>query len=172
MTEAGGRRIKRSIFIDMSMIRFLGDHEIDHFGRYELLREYIENKKNEIAEYNAQRQGRGVLTANARRLTNLGIFRAYILKYLQSHPMIHKDMTIVVRQLQPTAEGMPLEIYGFVRDTRMAHFEMIQADIFDHILAVIGQFGLRVFQQPSSSDVQGPIEAIFEDDGAGEDGEF
>ncbi len=153
MFETGGRRIKRAIHVDMSTIRFLTDEEVEHFGRYALLQDYIAQKKKELEEYNrAQQVGDGVI-ANARRLTNIGTLRAYIIHYLRQHPHIHQDMTFLVRQLAPTPEGLPLEIYVFTNDTRWAVYEGIQADIFDHILAMVPQFGLRVFQKPSGQDI-------------------
>jgi len=153
MFETGGRRIKRAIHVDMSTIRFLTDEEVEHFGRYALLRDYIARKKQELEEYNrAQQVGDGVI-ANARRLTNVGTLRAYITHYLRQHPAIHQDMTFLVRQLAPTPEGLPIEIYVFTNDTRWAAYEGIQADIFDHILAMVPQFGLRVFQKPSGQDI-------------------
>src|SRR5690606_7343772 len=153
MFETGGRRIKRAIHVDMSTIRFLTDEEVEHFGRYALLQDYIAQKKKELEEYNrAQQVGDGVI-ANARRLPNIGTLRAYIIHYLRQHPHIHQDMTALVRQLAPTPEGLPLEIYVFTNDTRWAVYEGIQADIFDHILAMVPQFGLRVFQKPSGQDI-------------------
>ena len=153
MYESGGRRIKRAIHVDMSTIRFLTDEEVEHFGRFVLLQDYIAQKKKELEEYNrAQQVGDGVI-ANARRLTNIGTLRAYIIDYLRQHPHIHQDMTFLVRQLAPTPEGLPLEIYVFTNDTRWAVYEGIQADIFDHILAMVPQFGLRVFQKPSGQDI-------------------
>lgn len=152
MQESGGRRIKRSIFIDLSTIRFLDADEVDRFGRFFLLQDYIARKKAELEEHNRKVVHDPSLVANVRRLTNLGTLRAYVTAYLRQHPGIHQDMTFLVRQLQPTSEGLPLEIYVFTNDVRWAVYEGIQADVFDHILAVAPEFGLRVFQNPSGHD--------------------
>src|SRR5690606_22770691 len=146
MREAGGRRIKRSIYIDMRAVRFLTDEEIEHFGRYALLRDYIATKRKELEEHNRIHAGDPEVIANSRRLTNIGTLRAYIINYLRQHPGVHQGMTLMVRQLQPTAEGLPLEIYAFTSDTAWVVYEGVQSDIFDHILAMVPEFGLRVFQ--------------------------
>jgi len=152
MQESGGRRIKRSVFIDLSTIRFLTDEEVDHFGRFFLLQDYIARKKAELEEHNRTVVHDPTVVANVRRLTNVGTLRAYVTAYLRQHPGIHQDMTFLVRQLQPTPEGLPLEVYVFTNDVRWAVYEGIQADVFDHILAVAPEFGLRVFQNPSGHD--------------------
>src|SRR5690606_21427918 len=131
MHESGGRRIKRSIHIDMTSIRFLTEEEIERFGRFALLRDYIARKKEELAEYNAAQETEPGIIANARRLTNIGTLRAYMIEYLRQHPGVHKDMTLLVRHLQPTAEGLPIEVYDFTNDTRWSVYEGIQADLFD-----------------------------------------
>jgi miniconductance mechanosensitive channel len=153
MFEGGGRRIKRAIHIDTTSIRFLTDEEIARFGRYALLRDYIAAKTAELREHNARLAADPDTIANARRLTNVGTLRAYVAAYLRSHPAIRQDLTFLVRQLAPTPEGLPLEIDVFVRDTRWAHYEGIQADVFDHVLAMVEQFGLALFQRPSGRDV-------------------
>jgi hypothetical protein len=124
------------------------------FAHFALLKDYIHAKRSELAEYNRERTGSGVLVANARRLTNVGTFRAYLFAYLRQHPAIHQAKTLLVRQLHPTSEGLPLEIYVFTKDVRWVHYEAAQADIFDHIFAVIEEFGLRVYQKPSGCDVR------------------
>lgn len=154
MFEGGGRRIKRSIFINMSSVRFLREEEIERFSRFALLAEYMEGKKQELREANAQFEEEPELIVNTRRLTNVGTFRAYVSAYLRKHPMINQDLTFLVRQLAPTAEGLPLEIYVFVSDTRWAVYEGVQADIFDHLLAIAPEFGLMVYQRPSGKDFQ------------------
>ena len=151
MSMSGGRRIKRSLFIDVSSIRFLDDAEVESFKRFALLRAYVENKEAELARYN-ERVGE-TSNENLRRLTNIGTFRAYVVSYLRNHPKIHEGLTLLVRQLQPGPQGLPLEIYAFTNDTNWAAYESIQADIFDHLIAIIGDFGLRVFQQPSGADI-------------------
>jgi miniconductance mechanosensitive channel len=153
MFEGGGRRIKRSLHVDQSTIRFLTEEEVARFSRFALLRDYMARKTTELADFNG-RQEPGLIL-NARRLTNVGTFRAYMIAYLRAHPMIRPDLTFLVRQLEPTPEGLPLEIYVFTRETRWAFYEAIQADIFDHLLAVVPEFGLRVYQKPSGHDLAG-----------------
>ncbi|HSX49611.1 MAG TPA: mechanosensitive ion channel domain-containing protein [Cellvibrio sp.] len=154
MSESGGRRIKRAIHIDATSVKFLSPDDITRLRRAALLSDYIEKK---IAEIEADNQQAGVdlsSPVNGRRLTNLGTFRAYLRMYLQQHKSIHPDMTQIVRQLSPEAHGIPLEIYAFTNDTRWANYESIQSDIFDHIFAIIPEFGLRIYQTPSGYDVQ------------------
>lgn len=152
MQESGGRRIKRSVHIDVSTIRFLTDEEIEHFGRFHLLKDYIAEKKAELEEHNRQLADHPDVIANVRRLTNVGTLRAYLMAYLRQNTRIHKEMTFLVRQLQPTSEGLPLEIYVFVNDVRWAVYEGVQADVFDHVFAIAPEFGLRIFQSPSGND--------------------
>jgi miniconductance mechanosensitive channel len=159
MRDAGGRRIKRSLQIDMRAVRFLTDEEIERFGRFALLRDYIAGKRQELQEHNSKFAAEPDTIANARRLTNIGTLRAYAINYLRQHPGVHQGMTLMVRQLQPTAEGLPLEIYTFTNDTAWAVYEGIQGDIFDHLLAILPEFGLRVFQSPSGHDLSGALEA-------------
>lgn len=151
MFEGGGRRIKRAMCIDMSTIRFLTPEEIARFGRFVLLREYIAGKLKELETHNAAYAGDADAIVNSRRLTNVGTLRAYIIAYLRNHPQIHQNLTFLVRQLAPTPEGLPIEIYVFTKDTRWAFYEGIQADVFDHILSMVPEFGLRVYQRPSGS---------------------
>lgn len=153
MLESGGRRIKRSIIIDMQSVRFLSDEMIEKFHKYEFLKDYIEKKKKELDEYNLEHDTSEIV--NGRRLTNLGTFRAYIKEYLRAHPKIEDEgMTFLVRQMDPTPNGVPIEVYVFCRDTNWINYESIQSDIFDHILAAVGEFGLCVFQNPSGADVK------------------
>jgi miniconductance mechanosensitive channel len=154
MSDSGGRRIKRSIFIDVNSIRFLTEDELDRIAHFALLRDYIQSKRNEIQQLNQNISGNDVLVHNSRRLTNIGTFRAYLINYLRQHPKIHQNMTFLVRQLQPTPEGLPMEIYVFSQDTQWAPYESIQSDIFDHTLAIVSEFGLNVFQNPSGKDFQ------------------
>jgi len=154
MTESGGRRIKRHINIDMTSIRFCDDEMLKRFEKFQLLRDYIKEKKEEIAAYNKAHNVDTSELINGRNMTNIGTFRAYVIAYLRDHPMIHKDMTFLVRQLQPTEHGLPIQIYVFTTDIVWANYESIQADIFDHILAVAPMFDLRVFQQPSGNDIR------------------
>ncbi len=153
MSQSGGRRIKRSIFIDVSTIRKQTQEEVDRFTRFALLKGYIKAKEQELAEYNAGLAVEVDEEVNQRRLTNIGTFRAYALNYLKNHPRIRKDMTLIVRQLAPGPEGLPLEIYCFTTTTAWAEYEDIQSDIFDHLLAIVPEFGLRLFQKPAGSDL-------------------
>lgn len=154
MEESGGRRIKRSINIDMKSVKFADMALIEKFKKIRLLRSYIENKLTEIEEFNLKHGIDDESPANRRKITNLGTFRRYIEEYLKDHPKIHNDMTFLVRQLQPTEKGLPIEIYVFSNDQAWANYEAVQADIFDHILAVIPVFELRVFQNPTGDDFQ------------------
>ncbi len=153
MQDSGGRRIKRSINIDAGSVRFLTDDEVERFTRFTLLRDYVQRKRDELAAYNAALGGPQTANVNLRRLTNLGTFRAYLWNYLQNHPQIHREMTLLVRQLNVGEKGIPIEIYCFTSTTEWAVYEGIQADIFEHVLAQCGEFGLSVFQSPSGTDV-------------------
>jgi miniconductance mechanosensitive channel len=154
MSLSGGRRIKRALHIDMNSVRFLDDADSARFEKFVLLEDYMRQKKEELEEYNAAHVGNTTLVANARRMTNLGTFRAYIVRYLRDHPKMHQQMTLMVRQLNPTPQGLPLEIYVFSNDVNWENYEGIQSDIFDHIIAILPEFGLRVYQQPSGSDFE------------------
>ncbi len=153
MSESGGRRIKRSLYFDVSSIRFQSDEEIEHFRRFVLLAGYIDDKRRELAEYNARLEGEVAEDVNRRRLTNIGTFRAYAFNYLKNHPRIRQDLTLIVRQLPAGPDGLPLEIYCFTDTTAWAEYEGIQSDIFDHLIAIVPEFGLRLFQQPAGADV-------------------
>jgi len=154
MEESGGRRIKRSINIDMNSVRFVDDEMAEKFKKIQVLKDYVVNREDEIMKYNEENKIDGSILVNGRRMTNLGTFRKYVEEYLRHHPKIHNDMTFLVRQLQPDERGLPIEIYVFSNDQEWANYEAIQSDIFDHILAVIPQFELRVFQNPSGRDFQ------------------
>jgi miniconductance mechanosensitive channel len=166
MSESGGRRIKRAINIDTSSIRFLSAGEARELAGIVVLRTYLRDKALELADYNATVAEDGaagpVAVVNQRRLTNVGTFRAYAFNYLKKHPDINSDMTLLVRQLSPGPEGLPVEIYCFTNTTEWGAYENIQSDIFDHFLAIVPQFGLRVFQKPSGSD----LSALFTGDTA------
>ncbi len=153
MSQAGGRRIKRPLYIDVSTIRMLTDDEIEHFTRFALLKDYVKNKEQELADYNAGLATEVDAEVNRRRLTNVGTFRAYAYNYLKNHPKIHKGMTLMVRQLGPGPEGLPLEIYCFTNTTEWAVYEDIQSDIFDHLMAIVPEFGLHLYQKPAGSDL-------------------
>lgn len=151
MTDSGGRRIKRSIFIDQNSVHFLKQDEEDHLRKFRLLKDYLAIKDQEIQDWNKQHGDD--FEVNCRRITNLGTFRAYIEQYLKNHPKIHKNMTLLVRQMPLTAEGIPIELYCFTNDINWNAYEGIQSDIFDHLLAILPEFGLRVFQDPTGSDL-------------------
>ena len=152
MIESGGRRIKRSINFDMESVHFASETELKKFRKIKLLKPYLDKKEKEIEEYNTRGNFDHSVPVNGRRLTNLGIFRAYLVAYLDNREDIHSTMTFLVRQLAPTEKGIPIEIYVFTKTTAWADYENIQADIFDHILAIIPEFNLRVYQFPKSSD--------------------
>ena len=150
MAESGGRRIKRSIMIDQNSVHFLTAAEIADLSEFRLLGTYIDRKESEIAHFNAEQGVEGDI--NARRLTNIGTFRAYVVALLEAHPEIAPDKTMLVRQLAPGENGLPMEIYAFATTTRWNDYEDIQADIFDHLLAILPRFGLRLFQRPTGLD--------------------
>lgn len=153
MYESGGRRIKRSILIDQTSVRFLDEELLARLQNIQLLQDYLAQKTKEIEEYNAVHNIDSSSLVNGRHLTNLGTFRAYLMAYLRSHPGINQDMILLVRHLQPTTNGLPMEIYVFTKDVGWVQHESVQADIFDHILAVIPQFDLRLFQNPGGHDL-------------------
>ena len=152
MSESGGRRIKRSLSIDMNSISLCNAETLDRFRKFELIREYVNLKQKEVVEHNKTNNIDSAELINGRCLTNIGTFRAYIEAYLRSNSQIHKDMTFLVRQLDPTETGLPIQIYVFTNDTDWVRYEGIQADIFDHLLAIIPEFGLKVFQSPTGKD--------------------
>lgn len=157
MQQSGGRRIKRSLFIDASGVRFLHDEEEQKLTQVRLLTDYIGRKQAELKSWNEAQGNVAAMSANRRRMTNLGTFRAYALAYLKSHPEIQTNMTCMVRQMQTTAQGVPLEIYCFTGTTAWADYERIQGDIFDYLLAVLPEFGLSLYQQPSGNDLRAGI---------------
>ena len=157
MSESGGRRIKRSLNIDTGSVHFLSEEEQRRLQRNPLLHSYLNVKTQELSQHNREIAVDLASPLNGRRLTNLGTLRAYLEAYLRAHPRIHQNMTLMVRQLAPTPEGLPLEIYAFTNTTVWAEYESIQADIFDHILAVIDEFGLRVHQTPTGNDLRGML---------------
>nr|WP_313417527.1 mechanosensitive ion channel family protein [Brevundimonas diminuta] len=152
MQESGGRRIKRSLLIDQTSARFLTDAERERMRRFLLIDDYLADKSAEMADWNAKLVEAGRDPVNMRRSTNIGAFRAYVQNYLENHPRIRQDMTLLVRQMQPTETGLPLEIYAFTATVAWAEYEAIQADIFDHLLAILPEFDLRLFQSPSGAD--------------------
>lgn len=152
MQESGGRRIKRSLLIDQTSVRFLAREESERMRRFLLIDDYLADKAEEMAAWNAKLAKAGRDPVNMRRSTNIGAFRAYVEKYLRHNPRIHQGMTLLVRQLQPTEMGLPLEIYAFTDTVDWGEYEAIQSDVFDHLLAILPEFGLRLYQQPSGND--------------------
>jgi miniconductance mechanosensitive channel len=156
MSASGGRRIKRALYLDASSVHFMTAEEVDRCRRFSLLEEYLDGKEGELAEYNrelAEAPAAARDTAvNRRRLTNIGTFRAYAWHYMKQHPKIRQDMTLMVRYLSPGPQGIPIEVYCFTSTTAWFDYELIQADIFDHLLAIVPEFGLRLFQQPAGTE--------------------
>ena len=152
MSESGGRRIKRSINIDMNSIKFCSGNMTERFRKFKVIGKYINQKLSEIEKFNTENNVVEDGLINGRSLTNIGTFRAYIEGYLRNHNKIHDEMTFLVRQLAPSSSGLPIEIYVFANDTDWINYESIQSDIFDHLLAVVPEFDLKVFQHPSGSD--------------------
>jgi miniconductance mechanosensitive channel len=152
MSDSGGRRIKRSVSIDMSSIKFCDGEMLERFEKIQYIAGYIEATKNELQAFNQSMSVDNASLVNGRRMTNIGTFRAYVKAYLQNHPEINKDMTFLIRQLPPAENGLPIEIYVFSKDKVWANYEAIQSDIFDHVLAVVPEFDLRVYQNPTGAD--------------------
>ena len=152
MSLSGGRRIKRSIMIDQSSIRFLNEKDIDKFKKIELLNSYIKTKITNVEDTNKLIDKDFQFLFNKRRITNIGTFRAYVKYYLKKNDQIHKSLTFLVRQLAPSENGLPIEIYVFTNVTNWIEYEEIQSDIFDHLLAILVEFDLRVFQNPTGND--------------------
>ncbi len=150
MKESGGRRIKRAIHIDINSIKFCDEEMLERFQNIQYISQYIQTKKDELEAHNKTVDGASQI--NLRRMTNIGILRAYLIAYLKNHSLINQNMTFLVRQLKPTENGLPIEIYVFCKDSEWANYEAFQADIFDHVLAVIPEFDLRIFQNPTGSD--------------------
>ena len=157
MKDSGGRRIKRPLYLDVQSIRFADEELIERWSKIDLLKDYLKKKREEIQKANEERGTDLTILGNGRRITNAGTFRAYCVAYLKAHPQIHQDLTFLVRQLAPTEHGLPIEIYVFSKDQVWANYEAIQADIFDHLLSVIGEFDLSIFQKPSGRDMQSMV---------------
>ena len=160
MQESGGRRIKRSLMLDQNSVHFLSEEERDELRRFRLLKDYLSTKQKEIDDWNQQLKDEGKEPVNTRRISNLGTFRAYVLQYLKNHPRVHQEMTLMVRHLNPTADGLPLEVYCFTATTEWVEYEGIQSDIFDHLISILPEFGLRVFQHPSGVDMREMVTQI------------
>lgn len=155
MSDSGGRRIKRSLMVNASTVRFCDQEMLERFSKFELLADYIASRSKEIEEYNANRKADKTYPINGRHMTNIGVFRRYIECYLTEHPHIRKDMSLMVRQLNPTEFGIPLEVYCFTNTTAWAEYEGIMSNVFDHLLAAAPLFDLRIFQRPSGYDFAG-----------------
>ncbi len=152
MEESGGRRIKRSVLIDVNTIRFCDVEMLERFEKFDLIKDYVIEKEKELRVHNQQKKVKDDDFISGRHQTNVGIFRKYLEVYLKQHPKVHQKMTFLVRQLQPSGKGLPIEIYVFSKDQEWAKYEAVQADIFDHVFAVVPEFELRVFQEPSGTD--------------------
>lgn len=154
MQDAGVRRIKRAIYLDINSIRFCDEEMLEQLSRIQLISNYLERETRKVVEPNVELGGVGATVVDGRRLTNVGIYRAYLERYLRAHPKINHEMAIVVRQLAPTAQGLPLELYAYCTETEWHAYEAIQAEIFDHVLAIAPEFDLRPFQQPAGEDIR------------------
>jgi len=161
MQKSGGRRIKRSLNIKMGSIRFLKEEEIEDLKRIKLLKSYIIERQQEINTYNLNHVDDPTMLVNGRRMTNIGLFREYIKRYLLNNSNIHKQFHLMVRHMQPTEHGLPIEIYAFTNTVEWPKYEGIMADIFDHILAVVPYFNLELFELPSSTDIHDVLLANF-----------
>jgi miniconductance mechanosensitive channel len=150
MQESEGRRVKRSVLIDMNTIRFCTPEMLENFKKIAYLKEYIHSTEEQIARYNQENGYDNSMLVNGRRQTNIGVFRAYLEEYLRRHPEVNHNLIAMVRQLQPTEKGIPVELYFFISNKNWVDYENIQSDIFDHVMAIVPQFGLRIFQYPTS----------------------
>ncbi len=166
MRESGGRRVKRSINIDMTSVRFCTPEMLAKYRKIQLLKDYVEQTEEVIEKYNAENGIDNSILVNGRRQTNLGVFRAYLTAYLKSLPDVNQELTCMVRQLQPTDRGIPIELYFFCALKDWVPYEGVQADVFDHVLAIIPEFDLQVFQSPSGRDFQRVLPAASEEKGA------
>jgi miniconductance mechanosensitive channel len=160
MSESGGRRIKRALYFDTSTIGFLSPEQHTKLGQVELLKPYLAQKDAELSQANSAVATSDEDVINRRKLTNIGTMRAYIYSYIKQRTDIHKGMTLLVRHLSPTSEGLPIEIYCFTTTTEWGAYEDIQADIFDHVMAIAPEFGLRVYQKPAGGDVKAVLSSI------------
>jgi miniconductance mechanosensitive channel len=152
MVEAGGRRVKRNLFVKQSSIRFLSDEEVKELQKIQAVTQYITTRSHEIEEYNQRAAADKSLALNGRNLTNMGLFREYIKNYLSHHPDVHKQLMLMVRQLQPTSKGLPLELYFFTATIEWARYEDITSDVFDHVTAAAKFFDLELFE-----DISNPV---------------
>jgi miniconductance mechanosensitive channel len=160
MFDSGGRRIKRSLFINASTVHFMSEEEIDGLSEIQLLEDYLRKKEEEVERWNQALGEKGRIAANQRRLTNLGTFRAYAEAYLKAHPDIHSDKTCMVRQMAAEGDGIPLELYCFTSSTAWMKYESVQSDIFDHLFAILPVFGLGLYQRPAGVDFRESLRGI------------
>lgn len=154
MSESGGRRMKRCLYLEINSVHFLDDDDVEQLKKIRLLSSYLEDKSKELIRYNSEFNKDLSTPINGRRLTNLGTLRAYMVAYLKSHPHIHQRMTLMVRQLEPGVDGLPMEVYAFTNTTNWGEYEGIQADIFDHFLAILPEFGIRPHEAPTGHDIR------------------
>jgi miniconductance mechanosensitive channel len=161
MVDAGGRRIKRAIQIDLDSIAFATEADLKRWKKIDLLKEYLAQKESEITTENAARPTSKDSLANARNLTNIGTFRAYCIAYLRNHARIHQGLTLLVRQLPPAERGFPVEIYCFTNSTVWEEYEATQSDIFDHLLAILPEFGLSAFQVTSAAALRNATQSLI-----------
>jgi len=162
MKDSGVRRMKRSISIDMSSVKFCTQEMLDKFRKITILQEYIDRTEAELENYNKENNIDNTVFINGKRQTNIGVFRAYLEEYLAHHPLVDNKSDLLVRQLQPNSSGIPIEIYAFTLETGFIKYEKVQSDIFDHILAIVPQFDLRVFQSPTGEDLRQSNAVYFE----------
>lgn len=160
MQDSGGRRIKRALLIDQSSVRFLEPEERAHLRRIALIDEYLDDKRQELEAYNDNLLAKGKDPVNTRQVTNIGTFRAYVDHFLRAHPGIHQDMTLLVRQLEPGPTGLPIELYCFTNSVAWGVYENTQSDIFDHLIAMLPEFGLRLYQAPGGADIAALMQAL------------
>jgi miniconductance mechanosensitive channel len=168
MFESGGRRIKRTLRVDASTVRFLREDEIAALRRFALLKDYLDGKQQELDESNRALGPLGDLEGNRRRLTNLGTFRAYALAYLRQQRELHQDMLMIVRMMEPDSQGIPIEVYCFANNTAWVEYERIQGNIFDHLVAILPELSLRLYQAPSGADFARVWDAAGRPVGAGQ----
>ena len=152
MSDSGGRRIKRAIYLKVSSFQFCDEKMLSQFKKYKLIQDYIIAKENDVQKSNSKILDREIVSVNIRRLTNIGVFRIYAEKYITAHPDINKEMIIMVRQLESTSKGLPLEIYCFSSEKEWLQYETIISDIFDHLLTITSEFELEVFEEPTGND--------------------
>jgi miniconductance mechanosensitive channel len=154
MSVSGGRRIKRSLLIKSASVHFVDEDEIESFKKIQRVKDYLSERQQDIQKFNQKSEADKELALNGRNLTNLGVFRRYIDIYLENHPQLNQEMMVMSRQLQPTAQGIPLEIYAFSQDKVWKNYERVMADIFDHLLSAIPYFNLECYEYPSGKDIQ------------------